>query len=81
MMEATDDSPVCTSEDGDRSSQASGAAEFRIPRTRAELESVSLICFSQFQPRVVELCNRRVDCPFTMLKMLFKRRFCHFSIT
>jgi hypothetical protein len=53
MMETTQGLPVLPSEDGEeRICQASGAAEFP-PKTRAELESVVVGLFDQFQQRVV----------------------------
>jgi RNA polymerase sigma-70 factor (ECF subfamily) len=53
MMETTQGLPALPSEDGEeRICQASGAAEFP-PKTRAELESVVVGLFDQFQERVV----------------------------
>ena len=53
MMETTQGLPVLPSEDGDeRIRQAAGAAEFPL-QIRAELESVVVDLFDQFQERVV----------------------------
>ncbi len=53
MMETTQGLPALPSEDGKgRICQGSGAAEFP-PKTRAELESVVVGLFDQFQQRVV----------------------------